>query len=338
MVMIAALAVIAGGAVGVRLALRGSPAARTSPAHPQSRSAQTVATTPPPSAPARGRLVIHAAGDVSLDPDYIPALRTYGYEYAWSGLGGLFQQDDLTVVNLECPAATGGSRWPGKEFNFRCDPAALPAMHDAGVEVALQGNNHAYDYGPEALLESRKHLLHAHIAPVGSGRDPDAATKPAFFEINGWRVAVLGFDQVLDPEPEEQARPGHPGTACGHDVDCMVEAIERAGTQADLMIVAIHWGVERDRVPEAYQVDEARRFMDAGADVIFGGHSHRLQPMEIYRGRPIFYSLGNFVWPNNSAEGSTTAVAEVTVSLKGRIRGKLLPAYIESPGHPVLRT
>lgn len=77
--------------------------------------------------------------------------------------------------------------------------------------------------------------------------------------------------------------------------------------------------------------------IDAGADVIFGHHAHRLQPMDTYRGRPIFYGLGNFVWPNLSDEGSTTAVARVVVTPAGRISGRLLPAFITSPGHPVLR-
>ena len=77
--------------------------------------------------------------------------------------------------------------------------------------------------------------------------------------------------------------------------------------------------------------------IDAGADVIFGGHSHRLQPVDTYKGRPIFYSLGNFVWPNFSISGSTTGVAEVTVSPKGRFTARLIPAFIEAPGHPVLR-
>jgi poly-gamma-glutamate synthesis protein (capsule biosynthesis protein) len=210
-------------------------------------------------------------------------------------------------------------------------------MREAGVEVALQGNNHAYDYGPDALLESQRHLLDADIAPVGAGRDPEEAEAPATFEINGWKIAVVGIDQVLDPQPQAQAQPGHPGTACGHDVDCMVDAIRRASKHADLTIVAIHWGVELDTEPRGEQVDEAHRFIDAGADIIFGGHSHRLQPMGTYKGRPIFYSLGNFVWPMHSVEGSTTAVAEVTVFSGGNIQGRLLPAYIASSGHPVLR-
>jgi len=127
-----------------------------------------------------------------------------------------------------------------------------------------------------------------------------------------------------------------PGTAAGHDFDAALAEVRSAAAVSDIVVVDIHWGVELDTRPEAYQVGEGHRLIGAGADVIFGGHSHRLQPLELYRGRPIFYSLGNFVWPNFSAAGSSTAVAQVTVTPNGTFKAKLLPARIEAPGHPVL--
>ena len=271
-----------------------------------------------------------------MDPGYIPNFRTYGYDYAWSGMDGLFQRDDLTVINLECAVSNLGSAVP-KTFNFRGDPAALPAMEEAGVEVANLGNNHAYDYGPEALLDTRRNLIDNGISPVGAGKDPDEALAPATFTIDGWRIAVVGLDKVVDPFPEAVAAPGHPGTAAGHDLEAMVDAVARAARISDLTVVMIHWGVELDTQPRADDVELAKRLIEAGADVIFGGHSHRIQPMGTYRGKPIFYSLGNFVWPNFSVAGSTTAVARVTVEPSGKMSGRLIPAYIESAGHPVLR-
>jgi poly-gamma-glutamate synthesis protein (capsule biosynthesis protein) len=272
---------------------------------------------------------------VSLDPGFISTYRTHGYGYAWSGLNGLFRRDDLTVVNLECAVSDLGSPVP-KRFNFRGNPAALPAMRRAGVEVANMGNNHSYDYGPAALLDTRRNLIENDIAPVGAGKDPAQANRPAVFHVRGWTVAVVGFDKVVDPFPTAVAAPGHPGTADGHDFDAMVAAVKAADRVADIVIVAIHWGVERDTSPRSDDIELAHRFIGAGADIVFGGHSHRLQPMETYRGRPIFYSLGNFVWPNFSAAGARTAVAEVRVTAEGRFIGRLIPATIESPGHPVL--
>jgi poly-gamma-glutamate synthesis protein (capsule biosynthesis protein) len=281
--------------------------------------------------------VIHGTGDVSLDPGYVGTFGVHGYGYAWSGLGGLFRRDDLTVVNLECPVSTRGAPVP-KEFTFRCDPAALPAMRRAGVEVANLGNNHAYDYGPTALLDSIAHLRRAGIAPVGAGRDRESALAPAVFELGGWRVAVVGLDQVVDPYPEAVATETSPGTAAGHDTGLMLRAIRAAARVADIVVVTIHWGVELDTRPRPEQVALGRRFVAAGADVIFGHHAHRLQPMSTYRGRPIFWGLGNFVWPALSTEGATTAVARVVVRPDGSLTGRLLPAFIEDDGHPVLRS
>jgi poly-gamma-glutamate synthesis protein (capsule biosynthesis protein) len=209
-------------------------------------------------------------------------------------------------------------------------------MRAAGVEVGNMANNHAYDYGPAALVDTRRNLLRAGIAPVGAGEDAGEANRPAIFHLKGWTVAVVGLDEVLDPEPEEVATETKPGTADGHDFPAMVRAVRAAARQADLVVVDIHWGVELDTRPQPYQIPQAHQLIEAGADVIFGGHSHRLQPVEIYRARPIFYSLGNFVWPNFSAAGSTTAVAEVRVNPRGRFTARLLPAYITAPGHPVL--
>jgi hypothetical protein len=293
-------------------------------------------TTPSPSPdPRRERIVIHGTGDVSLDPTYIPAFRTNGYGWAWSGLDGLFERDDLTIINHECPSTDLVAPIP-KEFSFRCDPDALPVAKRFGVDVASLANNHGFDQGPDALLDSIRNVRRAGIVPVGAGANARAADAPRYVDVKGWRIAIVGVGEVLDPL-NQVAVDDRPGTAVGHDFPRALRAIHQAEATADLVIVAIHWGVELDTQPRDYQVDEARRMIEAGADVIFGHHAHRLQPMDTYRGRPIFYGLGNFVWPNFSVAGSTTAVAEVVVFPNGRIRGRLLPAFITSPGHPELR-
>jgi poly-gamma-glutamate capsule biosynthesis protein CapA/YwtB (metallophosphatase superfamily) len=304
---------------------------------PSETVSPAISPSPKPKPDPKGRLLIHGTGDVNLDPSYIPDLAANGYGYAWSGVDGLFRRDDLTVVNLECAISTRGSPL-AKEFTFRGPPESLPPMAEAGVEVANLGNNHAYDFGPEALLDSRKHLRQAGIAPVGAGKDQDQALRPAVLEVKGWRVAVVGLDMVVDPYPEALATEDKPGTSAGHDTALMLRAIRAAERRADIVIVTIHWGVELDTQPRADQVELGHRFVEAGADVIFGHHAHRLQPMDVYHGRPIFWGLGNFVWPNFSAEGSTTAVAQVRVRKNGTLEGQLLPAYIQAPGHPVLQT
>lgn len=289
----------------------------------------TTTTTPP-----KERLVVSGVGDTNLDPNYIPSFRTRGYEDAFTGLQDVFLKDDLTIVNLECAAATSGR--PVKTvFNFNCDVAALPVLRAAGVEVANLANNHSGDFGEEALVETRANVAAAGIAPVGAGANRFQAHQPALFHIKGWRVAVLGFGGVI-PSQGWIATDEDPGMA-GDDLDSMVASVRAAKAIADLVFVTVHWGVERDSTPRPDDVARARALIDAGADGIFGHHPHRLQPLEFYAGKPIAWSLGNFVWPRLSDAGATTAIAQVVIDPDGSITACLVPAFIERDGHPVLR-
>jgi poly-gamma-glutamate capsule biosynthesis protein CapA/YwtB (metallophosphatase superfamily) len=293
-----------------------------------------VASTPTTDHAARGSLVIHGTGDVSLDPEQIEAFRTHGYDWAWSGLGGLFTHDDLTMVNLECPATDIVDPAP-KAFTFRCDPRALPPARRAGVDVVSQANNHAYDQGPAGLVDSLDAIRATGLVSVGAGADESESLRAARYEIHGWAVAVVGIDQVLDPV-DQVAGPDKPGTAGGHDFRLVLRSVRDAAASSDLVFVMIHWGVELEARPRPYQVRQAHRMIDAGADVIFGAHPHVLQPLETYRGRPIFYSLGNLVWPRISEDASASAVGEVVIAPDGTIQARMLPIEIVSDGHPVV--
>lgn len=291
----------------------------------------TTTTTLPP----KGTLVIHGTGDVNTDVSYIPALAENGHAHAWSGLDGLFEEDDLTIINLECTPSDLGTPLP-KEFVFRCDLDSLPVMQEAGIDVANLANNHSADHGKEALVDGRAQLESALIAPVGAGADRVEAYTPAVFEIDGWTVAVLGFGGVV-PTSDWLATDDSPGMADGDTAETMAAAVRAADEVADLVIVTVHWGFELETEPDAGDRARAQAMIEAGADMIFGHHPHRLQPLEVVDGAPVAWSLGNFVWPDFSVAGSTTAVARVVVSPDGSIDSCLIPAYISSPGRPELR-
>lgn len=292
-------------------------------------AAPTTTTLPP-----KEMLVIHGVGDVTPDPNYIPALIANGYEYAWSGLDGLFQRDDLTVVNLECVPSDLGSPLD-KAFVFRCPTEALPSIREAGVEVANLGNNHSGDYGKEALVDGRAQLIAAGIAPVGAGADYEEAGAPAVFEIGGWTVAVVGFGGVA-PSPSWYAAENRPGMRSGDDTEGMVEAVAAADELADIVIVTIHWGFELDTTPRPDDVERARAMIEAGADIIFAHHQHRLGPFNFEEGAAVFWGLGNFVWPHNSTASATTGIGRVVVHPDGSMEMCLIPAFIISHGHPVI--
>jgi hypothetical protein len=298
----------------------------------------TSTTTIPPATtttvPPKGTLVIHGTGDVAVDPVYIPALVRHGWDHAWSGLDGLFVDDDLTVINLECVPSDLG-RPLDKAFTFRCPSAALPSMGANGVDVANLANNHSGDFGKEALLDGRAQLLAHGIAPVGVGKDYHEAGEPAVFEINGWRVAVVGFGGVV-PSVSWIATEDRAGMRHGKDTAGMVAAVEAAKEIADIVVVTIHWGRELDTSPRADDIANARAMIQAGADIIFGHHQHRLGPMEMVDGAAVFWGLGNFVWPHNSISSATTAVARVVFNPDGTLEACMIPAFIVTHGHPVL--
>jgi poly-gamma-glutamate synthesis protein (capsule biosynthesis protein) len=307
-----------------------STAAPSTTVAPSLTTASTSTTTNPPE---RGDLVIHGVGDVNLDTSYIPALAERGFEWAWSGLDGLFLADDLTIVNLECSPSPLGSPEP-KEFTFRC-PDGLGEMAAAGVDLANLANNHSQDFGKEALIDGRLRLLGAGIDTVGAGRNLRQASGYFPYLIEGWKVAVVGLGGI-QPHAGWLADEDQAGMADGDDVEAMAAAVERAEAWADWVVVTVHWGVELDLAPRPDDVERAQAMIAAGADVIFGHHSHRLQPLEVIDGVPVAWSLGNFVWPNFSAAGSTTAVARVEITPGGEVRSCLIPATIDSPGHPIL--
>jgi poly-gamma-glutamate synthesis protein (capsule biosynthesis protein) len=203
-------------------------------------------------------------------------------------------------------------------------------MRKNGVEVANQANNHSLDYGRDAAVDGRAELSRAGVVPVGTGNNVTEANEPAVIEVRGKRIAVLGFGGVI-PFREWLATPTRAGMSDGDDVASMVAAVKRADAVADLVFVAIHWGAERETKPQAGDVARAHAMIDAGADGIFGHHAHRLQPLEFYKGRPIFYGLGNFVWP----QPGPTAVGEIVANADGTFTACLLPGRIAG-GRPVL--
>ena len=298
---------------------------------PPADGAQVADTEPEPEAE-RGRLVVHHVGDVNLDPDVVTSLRTLGYDAVWDGARDTFADADLVLANLECAPTRGGVPQP-KQFLFRCDLDALPAMREAGVDVVTLANNHSGDFGVAAMVEGAANVEAAGMVAVGVGANEAEAYAPRVVEVNGWRIAILGFGGVV-PTPEWTARGELPGQATGYDPDRMAEAVAAARRDADLVIATVHWGTEGALEPRPEDRPKARAMIAAGADVVFGHHAHRLQPLEVVDGAPVFWNLGNFVWPRLSQASATTAVAEWIVEPDGTVTSCLLPAEIDARGVP----
>ena len=211
----------------------------------------------------------------------------------FAGFSKLFKDSDIRIGNLECVVATKGSEEPDKPNTFRAHPRSLKYLRKYFDAVGL-ANNHSGDFGPEAFSEMLGLLKKNGIAYYGAGHNLKEAHTPMVFERNGIRIAILGYDEF---QPRNfEADHDRVGVAWSED-EQVVRDIQAARKEwrADIVIPVMHWGWE-EPVANARQRQLARLMIDAGADAVIGGHPHQVQDTERYKNKPIFYSLGNFVF------------------------------------------
>ncbi|WP_200941929.1 CapA family protein [Angustibacter sp. Root456] len=242
---------------------------------------------------------------------------------------------DLAMVNLETAITTRGSEQP-KKFRFRAPPAALDAVAGAGVDVVTMANNHAVDYGPVGLDDTLAARAKSPVAVVGLGRDRADALAPAVLTARGVRVAFLAGTQVPDwTLATWSATAGRPGVASAADPARLAAAVRRARSQADVVVVYLHWGTDYTTCPNPLQRRTAAALAEAGADVVVGTHAHRVQGAGWLGDTYVAYGLGNFVWwRRNSELDSRSGV--LTLTLKGRrvVAERWTPLRVSADGIP----
>jgi poly-gamma-glutamate capsule biosynthesis protein CapA/YwtB (metallophosphatase superfamily) len=218
---------------------------------------------------------------------------------------------DLTLANLENPVIDAAV-WHPEGTTFTGEPDLLPILDQAGIDGVTLGNNHVLDAGVAGLKETMVHLENAGISYAGAGMDLAEAREPMIFELGETRVGVLSYHGV--PYYDwSWATETAPGTAPLQE-DIMTEDIERLRPEVDLLVVMPHWGKEYLATPEPNQVKLAHAAIDAGADVLIGGHAHWPKGIEMYKGKPIYYGVGNFLLDQSWSEETSTGIfAEVTL-------------------------
>ncbi|WP_160032993.1 CapA family protein [Paenibacillus sp. An7] len=278
---------------------------------------------------AKESITIHFAGDVQFSGKVEDLLLKKGFDYPYQHLGSLFTNDDLTFINLETPVTTGGVAAQDKSFVYKSSPKALKSLAEAGVDVVNLANNHILDQGVKGLTDTLTHLKSNKLSYVGAGLNRKEAYSPVYFEKNGIKIALLGFTRVI-PEASWRAEAGKPGVADAYNSTEAVKAIKQAHKKADLVIVMAHWGKERHTTPDENQKKLGYEFIDAGADLVIGGHPHVLQGLESYKGKWIAYSTGNFIFSRSAtAETWKTAIFEATCQKDGKCGIKVLPYHAE---------
>lgn len=244
----------------------------------------------------------------------------------------MLREADLSIGNLECVIASKGQPEP-KSYTFRAPKRALPLLKKYFSVVSL-ANNHSGDFGKAAFTEMLDLLEQSRIPYVGGGRHLRDAHRPFIRDIKGKRIGLLAYNGFWPRSFE--ALPDSPGHAW-LDEDYVIDGIRRAKRDAgvDFLIVYPHWGWEYQKTASERQVKMARLMIDSGADAVVGGHPHVTQNIEVYQGKPIFYSLGNFVFDGfKDAATNTGWILKLVLAADGGVSWTITEARIDHAGVP----
>ncbi len=210
------------------------------------------------------------------------------------------QGADIMVLNNEFPYSDRGTPIPEKQFTFRAKPQTISYLGEMGVDLVSLANNHAYDYGEAALLDTMDLLKEAGITYMGAGRDLQEARRPVYYIINNMKIAFIAATQIerLDNPDTKGATDTSAGVFRCWNGDNLLETVSEAKQKSDFVIVFLHWGTENSETIDWAQEKQAPEVVSAGADLVIGAHPHCLQQISMVDGVPVVYSLGNF-WFNS---------------------------------------
>jgi len=245
-----------------------------------------------------------AAGDVMLGDHAKRALKQASADYPFEAVLPLLKNADIVLANLEGPLARKSAR-EARNYSYKVNPLLAAALARARIGVLTLANNHALDCGREGVLETLEALASAGAGAIGAGADRRGAHRPLIRQAGPWRVGLLGYYW----NERCAATDDLPGAAMGTP-EALAADIGALRDRVDRVVVTYHWGVPYYVEPSPENRARARLAVDCGADVVIGHHPHIVQPFEIYRGCPIFYSVGNFTFGsrNSHAEGLLVAV------------------------------
>jgi poly-gamma-glutamate synthesis protein (capsule biosynthesis protein) len=267
-----------------------------------------------------------SAGDLMLGRGAEHILLEEGPQGIFGATAGLLREADLTVLNLEGAVSSGGYR-EEKTFNFRFSPRVAGALKAAGVDAVLAANNHVFDWGPGAFLDTLDHLEAAGIGVLGAGRDADSASRSLVFLKGNARVRAFGIGSF----PRERSgwegsrmaaaenKPGILHTA--NRGEALLEARlarEQGGDGPDLGVVFFHGGQEWSSRPDHGVRELCTALVRAGADLLIGSHPHIVQGFEWVEGTPVFWSLGNYVFAGMENTGGGDEGLLVRLGFRGK--------------------
>lgn len=275
------------------------------------------------------RITITFAGDILFDPNYrimATLLQNGGnIENAISAdLLAEMRSADIMMINNEFPYSNRGEPLEDKAFTFRAAPSSVSYLHDMGVDIVSLANNHAYDHGEDALLDTFTTLKEAGIPYVGAGVNEAEAVRPVYYIINDMKIAFLSATQIerLDNPDTKAATENSPGVFRCWNGEKLLQAVREAKEQSDFVIVYVHWGTENVVETDWAQEKQAPELAEAGADLVIGDHPHILQRIGVANDTPVMYSLGNFWFSSKTLD---TGMVKVTLTEDGLESFQFIP-------------
>lgn len=236
-----------------------------------------------------------AVGDIMLSRDVAKVMTKNGKDgfYPFRELDPLLSSTDFNFGNLESPFSGKDTQDPDPmTFTFNAPTWAMPGLAQYNFKVLNLANNHALNQGKAGMLFTKQYLADNYLVGVGTGNDADEAWQGAVYESKGIKIGFVGATYA----------PASPYLAQITDLTHLKASVADLETKSDFVVVAMHAGVEYTREPIAAQEKFARAAIDAGADMVIGAHPHWIQPIEKYKGKYIFYSLGNFVFDQSFSQ------------------------------------
>lgn len=279
------------------------------------------------SGPENGDITIGFTGDINFDETWsvMKHMRRKG-----KGIAGCIDPClikkmrgyDYMVVNNEFSISDRGKPMAGKAYTFRSPRRNVKLLKQLGVDAVSLANNHVYDYGKQAFLDTMSTLEKNGIKYTGGGKNSSEARKPVYFQCKGKTIAVIAATRAEKYVLTPAAGKNSPGVFRTYDDTKYCRAIKKAKKKADVVIAFVHWGTEYSTKLEDAQKTQAKDYINAGADVIVGAHTHCLQGVGSYKGKPIFYSLGNY-WFNEKT--LYTTLLQLTIKENGKIQARMIP-------------
>ena len=235
----------------------------------------------------------------------------------------ILQGSDVLFMNNEFVYSDSKEALPGKAYTFRADKERVSLLHELGADIVSLGNNHTYDYGEAGLFDTMDVLEEAGIAYVGAGENIEDASKIVYVVANGKKIAFAAATEIeRTMQYTKEATATTAGVLKTRNPQRFINVIKQAAECSDYVIAVPHWGTEGALYADASQKRQANIYAEAGADVIIGGHPHRLQGIAYYGDTPVAYSLGNFWFSNGTLY---TTVAQVVIQADGGLQFRFLP-------------